>query len=69
VVELEESRIGFTVSRESAGDPESEVRRRLRDVISPSSKGFGRVELASAEAARSGKSGDLEAGSIEVVRR
>lgn len=67
VVELEESRMGFSASREFAGDPEREVRRRLRDEISLSSNGFGRVELASAEAARSGWSGDLEAGSIGVV--
>jgi hypothetical protein len=69
VVELEESRVGFTVSRELAGDPEREVRRRLRDEMSLSSKGFGRVELASAEAERSGRSGDLEVGSIGVVKK
>lgn len=69
VVELEESRMGFTVSRELAGDPEREVRRRLRDEISLSSKGFGRVELASAEAERSGRSGDLEVGSIGIVKK
>lgn len=51
------------------GDPESEVRCRLRDDMLLSSKGFGRVELASAEAARSGRAGDLEAGSIGIVER
>jgi hypothetical protein len=67
VVELEESWSGFTVSREFVGDPERDVRRRLRDEISPSSKGFGRVELASAEAARSGRSRDIVDGSIGIV--
>jgi hypothetical protein len=37
--------------------------------MSLSSKGFGRVELASAEAERSGRSGDLEVGSIGVVKK
>lgn len=37
------------VSIEAEGEPEADVRRRLRDETSLSSKGFGRVELGSGE--------------------
>lgn len=42
--------------------PEREVRRRFREEMSPSSKGFGRVEQGSEETARSLDSTLLAAG-------
>jgi hypothetical protein len=55
-------------SREVVGEPEREVRRRFLEEISPSSKGFGLVELGSADVARSESSGRLESRSIGVVQ-
>lgn len=68
VEDLEDSLIGLTVSWEAPGEPEREVRRRFREEMSPSSKGLGRVELGSAESARSGWSRGLETRSIGVVQ-
>lgn len=68
VVDLEDSSIEFMVSEEVTGEPESEVRRRFREETSPSSKGFGLVELGSAEAARLEWSRGLETRSIGVVQ-
>lgn len=64
MMELADSLMGFTVSTEVVGEPETEVRCRFRDATSLSSKGFGRVELGSAETARSERSGDSRVGSI-----
>lgn len=61
--------MGFTVCEEMVGDPEAEVRRRLREQESLSSKGFGRVELGSGEAAASGRSVKVDVGSIWLVRK
>jgi hypothetical protein len=57
------------VSTDAEGEPEAEVRRRLRDETSLSSKGFGRVELGSGEVLGSGTSEATGTGSIWPVRK
>lgn len=59
--------MGSIAHTEMVGEPEREVRRRFLE-ISPSSKGLGRVELGSADAARSESSGRFESRSIGVVQ-
>lgn len=56
------------VSTEAEGEPEADVRRRLRDETSLSSKGFGRVELGSGEVLGSRASRISGTGAIWPVR-
>lgn len=60
-------RVGGTTSEEGLWEPVRDVRCLFLDPFSSSTKGFGRVEEGSEEAARSLGSGDIDAESIGLV--